>query len=510
MAEVPWQARTPIALLLMASLLAAAVQAQDAPRTGIFQLTFSERHPLSDYAAMVLRHVNLEATPDAKVLYDIAKEPFDVDVPAEYDGTKAFGLMVHIDAGKTGNPWVYKDLIGAHRLIWIGSATSDNDRPVVCRSGLALDAVWNMAKRYKIDPKRIYICGLSGGGRCASMTAISYADVFTGGAIYMVGCNKFILPDEHKLGIKLLEPAQAHRFVFMTGSQDFNHDDTLGVCDFYKSSGFKLITVIDTPGMGHEFPPAPAFSKAVDFLDAPLLADAKEALEAGRELEKKGKWLNAFAAYRSAAQDYPLADEVIASAKPLLEAVRTKVDAQLQPDYHRLASASSPSADHLRDFAAKWSDFPVAAQARDLAEGMAGKQLDALVKAGGATEPSKLDKFIALWQGYACAERAVSAYDGLAAPAAQPVEAIADAAKRDRARLRFLGKWSWGSTVESMRAALEADLAPRLADIIALSSVQERGTQLQAFAKEWKGTVAGADAAKRLDALIAAMSKPSR
>ncbi len=511
MSDVRGLVRMPLAArMLVFAVLAGALQAQDAPQTGIFQLSFTERHPLSDYAAMASRESRLSATPDPKVLYDITKEPYDVDVPTEYDGTKPFGLMVHIDAGKTGNPWMYKDLVGPHRLIWIGSTTTDNDRPVVCRTALALDAVWNMSKRYKIDPRRIYLCGLSGGGRCASMTAVAYADVFTGGAIYMVGCNQFQLPDEHKLGIKLLEPAQSHSFVFMTGSKDFNHDGTPGVYNFYTASGFKHCELIDTPDMGHEFPPSAAFGKAIDFLDTQILSEAKEALDAGQELEKKGKWQDAFAAYQSAAQDYPLAEEVASTARPLLEAARAKVDAQLEPEFKRLANATSPSADRLHDFATKWSDFPIAGKARDLADELAGKKLDAIIKSGGAVEPGKLDSFITTWKGYPCMERAVKAYEELAAPAAAPVEAITDPDKRDRARLKFLGKWEYESTVLSMRAALEADLAPQLSAISTLSSVQERGERLQAFAKAWKGTAAGAQAAKLLDALIASMSAPAK
>jgi hypothetical protein len=43
------------------------------------------------------------------------------------------------------------------------------------------------------------------------------------------------------------------------------------------------------------------------------------------------------------------------------------------------------------------------------------------------------------------------------------VEAIADSARRDRIRLEFLGKWSWGSTVEAMRG--RAFAAQRASDL---------------------------------------------
>ena len=37
-----------------------------------------------------------------------------------------------------------------------------------------------MRARYPIDPKRVYVGGLSGGSRAAEMTALAYPDVFRG------------------------------------------------------------------------------------------------------------------------------------------------------------------------------------------------------------------------------------------------------------------------------------------------------------------------------------------
>ena len=49
------------------------------------------------------------------------------------------------------------------------------------RMGVAIDAALNIQKRYRIDPKRVYAAGVSGGGRVASMLGVSYADVKRGG-----------------------------------------------------------------------------------------------------------------------------------------------------------------------------------------------------------------------------------------------------------------------------------------------------------------------------------------
>lgn len=473
------------------------------PPTGILQLHFTEQHPETSYARLRARHARLPPVPEPGIRYDITKEPFDANVPASYDGTVPYGLIVHIDSGKTGNPYVYKDLMGPHHLIWVGSAASDNDRPGIVRCCLALDAVWNMTHRYRIDPKRIFICGLSGGGRCASMTAVTYADVFTGGAIYMVGCNRFELPDEHQLGISLLKPAQEHAFVFCTGSNDFNHEDTLGVLAFYQSSGFTHCTLLDTPGMGHEFPPPPVFDHALHLLDEPLTAQAQALVEEGRALVAHHHLVDACAAFQTAISGYPMAADVIAAARPLLEKTRAEANQQLTVEYQRLANASTPSAERIRAFAVSYAAFPIGETAHARADALAQPVLDQIIKAAGASEANKLGRFLAQWQGFPVAERARVEYDRLASVAAAAIEALTDHERRDKARLRFLGQWTTCPTVATMRTALEHDLDARVTMILSVDDLNARAQQLQRFAHQWKATAAAERAQAAYDALVA-------
>jgi hypothetical protein len=498
---------------ICALILAAAAGASDdakpeAPRTGIFQLAFAERHPESAYERMAQRY-GWAATPEAGATYAIGDEPFDVNVPADYDGTVAYGLVVHTDAGSTGNPYVYKDLMGPRRLIWIGATKVSNDRNVACRFGLALDAVWNMTKRYKIDPKRIYATGMSGGGRCASMIAPTYADVFTGGGLYVVGCNQPTWPNEKQVGKPIHELAVGHRYAFLTGEKDFNRQDTKGVLDAYKSQGFKHVEYFETPGMGHEFSPPEWYAKGLDFVDSALIDEAQQLLDAAAVAEKKSKMVEAYDDYARVIADYPIAAKQVAEAKPKAEELRGKVDATLQPDLAKIQA--NPSAEKFRDFAAKWSAFPVAEQARAAADPLAAKQLDALLAAGGAVLPDKLAKFIAAWEGYPVAVRALVEYDKLAAVALAPVEALTDPERKDHALLKFIAQWiGGGASVDHAREELDKDLSTKLAAITALDKPAQKGPKLDAFAKAWKGTAAGAEAERQLAALVAAMKAPAK
>lgn len=487
-------------VLLGSGIVASLGAVEECAKTGIFTLTFSERSPESAYERIAARY-GWKPTPEKEQVYAISEEPFDVNVPADYDGSVPYGLIVHTDAGSTGNPYVYKDVLGPHKVIWIGATKVSNDRDVACRWGLALDAVHNMTKRYRIDPKRIYACGMSGGGRCASMIAPTYADVFTGGGIYLVGCNPFMFPDEKKIGKPIRELAHSHRFALMTGTNDMNRDGTKSVFEAYKADGFKHVEYFETPGMGHEFPPADWFSKGLDSVDAPLLAEAQQLLAIAQALEKKNKLLDAFNAYDQAATCYPLATKVAEEAKPKADAMRTLQDALLQPEFAKLQS--NPNADKLREFAAKWAAFPVGTQAHAQANGLADKQLETLVAAGGTSLPDKIGKFLVTWKGYAVRERAALEYDKLAAVDLAITEGITDSDKKDKALMKFLSSWTLGASVERARTALESDLSQKLAVITAIEKPALRAPKLAAFAKAWHGSETAAKAEHQLAELSA-------
>jgi pimeloyl-ACP methyl ester carboxylesterase len=114
---------------------------------------------------------------------------------------------------------------------------------------LALDAAYNMKKRYNIDTKRVYIAGHSGGGRVATQVAMHYSDVFKGG-VFIVGCNYWestkipSRPSSHwppgmlKPRSKLLALAKYEgRYVFLTGDKDFNCEETKAYF-VYTGSGY--------------------------------------------------------------------------------------------------------------------------------------------------------------------------------------------------------------------------------------------------------------------------------
>lgn len=272
------------------------------PRTGRYTVTFDERSPLSTVAATTTRfRAEIKNPPED---YALADESFEVYVPADYDGAERYGLIVWVSPGPSGAPPEdYLPVLGRHKLIWIGANHSGNPSGFWRRAGLSLDALHNLTQRYRIDPMRTYVSGLSGGGRCSARIGLTYADLFAG-AFPIIGVDFFKRlphPDStaHKLVFwasafnppspKILRKAKRDgRYVLLTGENDGNRAQILVTYQYgFKRARFAYATYLEVPGMGHTLPPPDWFEKGIVALDAPLdeVRDRRES-EAKRALDR--------------------------------------------------------------------------------------------------------------------------------------------------------------------------------------------------------------------------------
>ena len=182
-------------------------------------------------------------------------------------GTKASGLLVFISPGESGAPpreWL--EVLERENLIWIGADRFGNEHPVRQRMLAALMGLSFARQHYAVDAARVYVGGMSGGGRVASATVTKFPHLFRG-ALYIVGVN-FWTPSE----TKLLGSIAANRYVFITGTRDFNRSDTRHVYKQYRAAGVEQVLLMDLPHFGHQLPDAEQFAKALQFLDGDTAA----------------------------------------------------------------------------------------------------------------------------------------------------------------------------------------------------------------------------------------------
>jgi predicted peptidase len=270
-------------MALLGLFLLTVLPANEPPKTGHFTLTFSERSPISSAAEIRKRLGYGAAKKDANEDYEVDRESFEAYVPAKYDGKKAFGLLVFISPGINGGVKNFDKnggwtkALDAREIIWIGPNNAGNVRIAVPRIALALDAVHNGPKKFNIDPQRVYIGGVSGGGRITSTTLLAFPEAFTGG-YSIIGADYFRqLPSKSKGGVyaatfkappsKTLALAKKRRFVFLTGDDDANREQMEAIHQSLKKAGWKNTHYFQVPNMGHTAPDGEWFAKGLAVLD---------------------------------------------------------------------------------------------------------------------------------------------------------------------------------------------------------------------------------------------------
>jgi len=240
--------------------------------TGRFRATIDAPSAYSGLELLLDRHGparELGIDPDAA--WDPAGETFEVYVPPPAAGAGAaeapYGVFVWVsptaNGGLTDREMI--PVLDATRTIWIGANRSGNPRPRGDRIRLALDAAAAAIRTYPVDPDRVYVGGYSGGGRMASSLALLYPEVFRGG-VYFMGADLYrSIPVPHRPGAMWAawrkEPSPAlmervrerSRFVFVTGTHDFNRAEMLAYRREYLRDGLDRVTLIEIPDVGHYY-----------------------------------------------------------------------------------------------------------------------------------------------------------------------------------------------------------------------------------------------------------------
>ena len=188
-------------------------------------------------------------------------------IPPTYDPAHPAGLLVYISPTQSGEiPRGWSDILDRHNVIWIGADRSGNSELVGRRVLLALLATAAAGQRYVIDPERIYITGLSGGGKTASMVATDQAQLFRG-AIYNCGVEVW----DNDAPSRLEEMRQNH-YVFITGTLDQALEPTKKAYRAYKRAGVENAKLMVIRHMTHRNPDSYNFEEALMYLDSRIHA----------------------------------------------------------------------------------------------------------------------------------------------------------------------------------------------------------------------------------------------
>lgn len=220
--------------------------------------------------------VEIAGAETARIVADVVEpeEPvtWELYVPPGYDPARPAGVVVYISPTPSGEiPPSWRDVFDEKNLIWIGANDSGNNVFTGRRAVFALIATRVVAREYAVDPERIYVTGLSGGGKMAGMVAADYPGVFRG-AIFNCGIDPL---DRHPP--RDLDVFRQNHFVFVTGTWDQARKPTKKALRNYRDAGVENVKLMDIPNMTHRNPDSHDFAEALDFLDARLQGSPRSA-----------------------------------------------------------------------------------------------------------------------------------------------------------------------------------------------------------------------------------------
>lgn len=305
---------------------------------------------------------------------------WQVNVPETYAPGEAHGVLVYINAGDHGQThrFILSEL-GPRRLIAIGANHTGNRQDSVFRHAAAVDAVDLIRRRYDVDEDRIYVHGVSGGGRMASRVIFLHGHVFDG-AIALIGCDPYLqIPAGRgrntvyrgfwpQPDFKRLEHViQNNRIVLVTGENDGNRHGTRRLFEAYERKQFAHLSYLEEPGLGHEYPSPEYLGQALDLLDAPLYDGAAQAYEKARAAAGRNQRGAARRLFGRAAK-YGGDAEWVADARAKADELQADYDADLAALNALLTDPATPDADltaGLSRFRKAWDrDGPVVDELR--------------------------------------------------------------------------------------------------------------------------------------------------
>lgn len=209
---------------------------------------------------------------------DLTAASIAARLPNNYDPRNPAGLLVWVSPTNSGHaPPPFFAAADELNLVIVGPAGAGNECPVADRYQLVFDSVATACERYHIDPRRIYITGVSGGGKISSVLWACFPEIFSG-SIPIVGlaCYENIPIGNGKVwpGLfskpetRLFDILKPHRAAAMTGPKDFNYEPILAAAKVLNRDGLD-VKVFEYPDMGHTLPKPERFTEAMRWIDEP-------------------------------------------------------------------------------------------------------------------------------------------------------------------------------------------------------------------------------------------------
>jgi hypothetical protein len=188
---------------------------------------------------------------------NVSGQSYALYLPAQYDNNKSWPLIMIFDPGARGKTGVSAFVEAARKYGFI-IACSNNSRngPMGENFAAAAAMLQDLEERFKIDQKRIYAAGFSGGSRFA--IALAAKEKIISGVI---GCGAGLPIDRY------FHPSANSDFLYygLVGTRDMNYLEMLDLPGFL-GNNTKVITYLRTFSGGHQWPDPDLITEAVEWI----------------------------------------------------------------------------------------------------------------------------------------------------------------------------------------------------------------------------------------------------
>ncbi|MBK1881475.1 hypothetical protein JIN85_03550 [Luteolibacter pohnpeiensis] len=211
---------------------------------------------------------------DEWIKRDPALDTYQAYVPPSYDGSEAYGLVLYANPGfPTDIPSDWHSVLDAFKLIVVAADSVNNETTMPRRVQASMDTLATAEKKYKIDPTRRVVSGLSGGGHMAMVIGALYPDYFIGAISHAA---QSYLPSSggthgygHFPGLALEDFSASKRkhmkWIVVSGDKDYNYQAILETSKRWDDNKLNY-RFLDIPGMGHEPAKAAPFQEALEWV----------------------------------------------------------------------------------------------------------------------------------------------------------------------------------------------------------------------------------------------------
>lgn len=233
-------------------------------------------------------------------------QTFALYLPTSFDPQRPTPLLICFDPAGRGSLPVsaFGEIADAYGVVVVGSNVVRNGAMAPALS--AVDALWrDLSTRFRIDPRRRYVAGFSGGAMVAFEVALSRPNEIAG----VIACSG-ALPYERKL-----QKVVPFSVAMTAGSADFNRvlmEDLRSALDA-TTAPHRLLVFAGA----HDWPGTPTLRDAWEWLEVQSLREGRRrrdpafqnrlldrALTRARERERSGRMLEAYELYVTIGRDF--------------------------------------------------------------------------------------------------------------------------------------------------------------------------------------------------------------